>query len=219
MGVLTIAGALQAQDDISGQIWLDYNPRIDLEGNLSLYGDIGVRTELEPSGWGRFILRPGLRGLWDRFNWIAGAGLFATFNETESNELELRPFQGLSTWWPSTGLPLNHYVRLEQRLQWKTQTGDLTAQLRFRYRLQIQVLWSGIKGQAHWRILLHGEAFFTLSGEAGQFDEDWRIGIGVERGISPQWRVRVDLTFQKEGLPLSGEPTNDLYLRLRVFHP
>jgi len=68
------------------------------------------------------------------------------------------------------------------------------------------------------RIIGHAEAFGTLTGEAGQFDEKLRIGLGIERGFGPDWVLRVDATWQKTGLNVFEAPTDDLYLRVRLFH-
>jgi hypothetical protein len=217
LGVI-LAGEALAQDDISKQLWLDYNLGRGLENDLEFYGDFGLRTELNESGWGRLVARPGVRGPWGSFRWSAGLGGFYTVNEEISDRLEIRPYQGLSATWPRGRVPFHHYFRLEERFDFAVRNWDVTASLRLRYRIQIQLLWSGIKGKAHWRALLHSEAFATLTGEAGQFDEHWRIGFGVERVFGSAYRIRLDLTWQKSGLPLSGGETNDLYIRIRLFH-
>jgi hypothetical protein len=208
----------QAQDDVSTQIWLDYNPRWTWPSGLSLYGDVGVRTELNENGWGRIVVRPGVRGPIGRgFDLSGGIGGFYTANELAADRLEIRPFQGIKTTWPRKALPLDHYVRLEQRFEFETADWRVDASLRVRYRLQTQVRWEGLRPGAHWRLIGHIEGFLTLTGEAGQFDEKVRIGLGVERGFGPVWRVRVDVTWQKVGTLISGAPTDDVYLRVRVF--
>ena len=207
-----------AQDDISKQLWVDYNRGRGLKNDLEFYGDFGLRTELNNAEWARIVARPGLRGPWKDFRWSAGVGGFYTSNQNALDGLEIRPYQGLSATWPKGRVPIHHYFRLEQRFDFNTGNWDVTASLRFRYRIQIQLLWSGLKGKAHWRALLHIEGFATLSGEAGQFDEDWRLGFGVERVFRSTYRIRVDLTWQKSGLPLSGGSTDDLYIRFRLFH-
>jgi hypothetical protein len=45
-----------------------------------------------------------------------------------------------------------------------------------------------------------------------------RIGVGIERGFGPALRLRVDATWQKTGLNLFNAPTDDLYIRVRLFH-
>jgi hypothetical protein len=107
---------------------------------------------------------------------------------------------------------------LEERFQFEAGTQSLATSLRFRYRLQTQIHWEGPGAGAHWRLLAHIEGFLTIAGQAGQFDEKVRVGVGVERGLGPRWRGRVDATWQKTGTLISGAPTDDIYLRIRVFH-
>jgi hypothetical protein len=208
----------QAQDDVSTQIWLDYNPRWTWPSGLRLYGDLGVRTELNENGWGRIVVRPGVRGPIGRgFDLSGGFGVFYTGNQLSSDRLEIRPFQGIRTTWPRKTLPLDHYVRLEERFEFVTEDWTLNASLRLRYRLQTQLSWQGLKQGSHWRVIGHVEGFLTFEGDAGQFDEKVRVGLGVECGFGPAWRVRADVTWQKVGAPFSGAPTDDIYVRVRVF--
>lgn len=208
----------RAQDDeISEQIWFDYNPRWMFPSNVELYGDLGVRTELGSQGWGRVIVRPGVRGPVGPFRLSGGIGGFFTGNVSEANRFEIRPFQGIAASWPNKRLRMDHYVRFEERFEWETDEWTLDASLRFRYRLQTGYTWSGFQSSSSWRAIVHVEVFATLAGNAGQFDEKVRVGIGVERNLASAWRARIDLTWQKTGLIVTGAPTDDLYIRVRVF--
>ena len=218
LAVWGFATPARAQDDVSTQIWVDYNPRWSWPSGLQLYGDLGVRTELSQTGWGRIVVRPGVRGPIGRgFQLSGGIGGFYTANEEAADRLEVRPFQGISATWPHKPIRLDHYARLEERLEFETDDWTLEASLRFRYRLQTQVRWQGLRPGSHWRLIGHVEFFFTLSGEAGQFDERVRAGLGVERGLGPAWRVRADVTWQHVGTLISGAPTDEIYVRVRVF--
>ena len=208
-------------DDISKQLWLDYNPAWALSPSLELYGDVGVRTELGARGWGRAVIRPSVRGPAGSFRWSGGIGGFFTGNEIAANRLEIRPFQGIATTWPRRRFfRLEHYARLEERLEWETETWSGEQSLRFRYRLQSRYSFRGPLDNTTWQVLLHGEAFLTLAGNAGQFDEKVRIGAGLEVELADAWRVRLDLTWQKVGTVFSlfGDAlTDDFYIRVRVF--
>ena len=210
--------SLSAQDDdIGRQIWLDYNPLWTLPSDLELYGDVGVRTEVGDQGSVRLVARPSVRGPLGSFRWSGGLGGLFTKNESAANRVELRAFQGIAATWPRRRIfRLDHYVRLEERLEWETDGGSSDPSLRLRYRLQVQFSLTGPLDVASWRLLAHGEGFLG-TGTAGQFDERARIGVGLERVFSAAWRTRLDLTWQKMGRPFSGADTSDLYIRLRVF--
>jgi len=214
-----VAGSVSAQDDdVSQQIWLDYNPIWFLTDSLVLYGDVGVRTELGEQGWGKFVVRPSIRGWVGKFRWSGGIGSFITANKSAPDDIEIRPFQGITGLWPRRRIfHIEHYVRLEERFEWETDEWSLDASLRLRYRLQTRYSFSGPLEDAQWEVLFHGEAFITLAGNAGQFDEKWRVGAGLEVKMGAAWRSRLDLTWQKLGSPFSGASADDLYIRVRVF--
>ena len=218
----TLAAAVpvvQAQEDeVSTQLWLDYNPRWTWPSGLELYGQLGVRSELEQSGWGRIVVVPGVRGPVGPFRLWGGIGSWYTANETIADRWEIRPFQGIDANWPSSSIQLNHRLLLEERFEFQTTDWTLDASFRIRYRLQPAFRWGGVSGEAFWRLLLHIEGFLTAAGDAGQFDERVRIGASVERGFGSAWRLRVDATWQKTGTIISGAPTDDVYLRVRAFH-
>ena len=221
-GVLVIAACVVtarpdvafAQDEVSQQIWLDYNPRVIWPSAIEVYGDIGVRTELNSRGWGRFVVRPGVRGPVGRFRLSGGLGTFYTWYDASPNRLELRPFQGINWTWPNKRISLDHYVRLEERFDFETADWNLDFSSRVRYRLQTEFRWSAVQSGAHWRLVGHAEGFLTFIGDA---DEKFRFGVGIERAFVSNARVRLDVTWQIVGAPFSGAPTDELYIRLRLF--
>jgi len=217
--LIGVPASINAQDDdVSEQIWLDYNPIWALASSLELYGDVGVRTELRERGWGRVIVRPSIRGPVGSFRWSGGIGGLFTGNELAANRLEIRPFQGIAATWPRHRIfHLEHYARLEERFEWETDTWSSDISLRFRYRFQTRYSFSGPLENASWQVLLHAEGFLTFAGNAGQFDEKVRLGVGLERAFGAAWRARLDLTWQKVGTLFSGAPTDDIYVRVRVF--
>ena len=214
-----VAESVEAQDDdVSQQVWLDYNPVWALPSSLELYGDIGLRTELKEQGWGKFVVRPSVRGPVGKFQWSGGIGGFFTGNVSAPDGVEIRPFQGITATWPRRPIfHIEHYVRLEERFEWETDTWSGEHSLRFRYRFGTRYSFSGPLENAQWQVLFHTEVFFTLAGNAGQFDEKVRIGASLELAMSAAWRTRLDLTWQKVGTLFSGAPTDDLYIRVRVF--
>ena len=221
-GILTIAACVVlarpdvafAQDEVRRQIWLDYNPRVIWLSGFEAYGDIGVRTELNSRGWTRLVVRPGVRGPVGRFRLAGGLGTFYTANDSAANQLEFRPFQGINWTWPSGRIPLDHYVRLEERFDFETADWNLDFSSRVRYRLQTEFRWSAVQSGAHWRLVGHAEGFLTFIGEA---DEKFRFGVGIERAFVSNARVRLDLTWQIVGAPFSGAPTDEFYVRVRFF--
>lgn len=210
----------QSQDDVTTQLWLDYNPVVSVSEKGELFGDLGIRSELESTGWGRLVFRPGYRYRRTEFTWLAaGVGAFLTVNELFANELEIRPFQGVAATWPRGWLHLQHYVRVEERFTFVTSNWESAASLRARYRLRVLRRFGTLRGDAHWTLIAAGEGFLTLAGDQGQFREELRLGLGAERSFNRTLRARAEITWQVRELALSAlGDANDIYLRLRVYH-
>ena len=215
--MLAAASPLSAQDDnLSEQLWLDYNPRWVLASNWELFGDIGFRTELGAQDWNRVVVRPSVQGPVGSFQLSGGVGGFFTNNKTLANRTEIRPFQGIAATWPSRRiLGLEHYLRLEERFEWGGAAGS-NVSIRLRYQLQTQYAFPGSREGAIWRIRAMGEAFLTVAGDAGQFRENVRLGLGIGREFGAVWSAWLDAVWQKTGRAFSGAPTDDLFIRVRV---
>ena len=70
-----------------------------------------------------------------------------------------------------------------------------------------------------WRALMSLEFFAPLAGEQGQFREQARLSVGIERSFRLELRLRIELAWQKEGqaLFIGGGPVNDLFFRFRIY--
>lgn len=76
----------QTNTDISKQIWIDVNPSYFGYSGLELFGDAGVRWEVENDGWMRLVMRPSIRiPIGKRFFFAAGLGNFFILNKVISN--------------------------------------------------------------------------------------------------------------------------------------
>lgn len=218
--LLTAFSGAVAQEERSGvseQLWVDYNPRWTDRKQREIFGDIGFRTLLGDNQWVRFVARPGVRGPVGAFRLAGGIGTFYRLNKSGADVLEVRPFQGISATWPRLKrVRFQHYVRLEQRFEWETANWTFTSSLRARYRLQAEFSFSGFRSGSDWRVVLHAEPFFTLAGNAGQVDEQLRIGLGAGRNVGSVMRLRADLTWEKAGLDFF-EPSDHFYLRFRIY--
>ncbi len=216
-----LAGATQslsAQDDgVSEQLWLDYNPRWVFPSNLELFGDLGYRSELGDQEWSRLVVRPSVQGPVGLFQLSGGIGGFFTNNQTLANRVEIRPFQGIAATWPSRRiLGLDHYFRVEEQFEFVSGAGRTNVSIRLRYQLQTQYALPGPQGRPQWRVRAMGEVFLTVAGDAGQFRENVRLGLGIGREFGAAWSAWLDAVWQKTGRVFSGAPTDDLFIRVRV---
>ena len=181
-----------------------------------VYGDLGVRSAVGDNDWVRAVVRPSIRGPVGPFRLAGGIGTFYRFNQEIANRLEIRPFQGIAATWPNRRrFRLQHYLRFEERLEWETADWTLDASLRGRYKLQMDYGFSGFRGLG-WRVLFHIEAFVTLAGNAGELEEQLRVGVGLGRNVRSNLRIRADLTWQRVLFDLSA-PSDLFFLRFRFF--
>ncbi len=212
--------AAQSEDEVVPELWLDYNPSTAISERVDLFGDVGYRTQLESSGWHRLVIRPNVRyAASDRVVIQGGIGSFFTWNEDTANRWEVRPWQGVSAVWPRLPFQLQHVLRLEERFEFNTETWDSQISLRLRYRIRASHQWGAwLRRDRMWRVLLSAELFARLAGQEGQAQEQIRVVAGLERGIGPAWRARLEATWQKAGRFFAEGSFNELFLRLRAFH-
>jgi hypothetical protein len=208
-----------AQSELGTQLWIDYNPSWSVDQAGVLFGDIGVRTDLEGWSWLGLVVRPGYGYRINRTVTIAGGvGSFYTAIDDFPNQWEIRPWQGIAISWPRAGLPLEHYVRIEQRIALDTESWDARTSLRGRYRVYTYFDWARQSPTRYWRFLAGCEAFLTVAGHQGAYRERFRLSAALERGVRAGVRVVGEVTFQRVGWLLADSTIDDLLLRVRLFH-
>ena len=208
----------QTPDDIRTELWLDYNPSWGLGRNTEFYGDIGVRSDLELSGYYRIVVRPSIRYSPSSSVRIAGGlGSFYTHNDIIANRWEIRPWQGVTVTWPRRRVSLEHFVRLEEMFDFNTTTWESLNSIRARYRLRAFTNFGATRPGRYWRVMGSVEVFATLAGEQGQSREWFRLTAGLERGFQPGLRMRFDSTWEKEGRIFGDGSTDNIFLRVRLF--
>jgi hypothetical protein len=210
----------QSGTGLSEQIWIDVNPSYYFDPHKKLYASLGVRRELEDDGWWRLVIQPGYRTkATQRLFFSAGLENLFTFNPSSANQWELRPVQSLDLAWPRGQLPLRHRLRLEERFDFNTETWSTKISLRLRYKLNAAYRFAAVQEHRFWQVTAAGEAFFTITGTEGQFQERSRLTLGVDRSLDLDIHFRFELTWQYES-PLfdDGDDTgSSLYFRFRLM--
>ncbi len=216
--MLAKPAASQTDSDVTQQIWLDFDPSRWLTPRVELFGDVGVRWGIDDRSWWRLVVRPSVGVPVSRFRVTGGVGNFFNFNDIIEDRWEVRPFQGVSTVWPHMRVDFDHYLRLEERFDFNTETWNSLNSLRLRYRLRVRYQWSAAQLERHWAATASGEVFVTLAGEEGQQQEEIRVTAGIERSFSRSRRLRMEITWQQESLYFRpGERINEFYLRIRLY--
>lgn len=215
---ISMGGSLTAAAQTSKQMWVDFNPSCWVGNKVELFGDVGLRGEIEKDGWWRLVVRPSVRVPFHFVRLSAGIGNFFTFNQIINNRWEIRPFQGISAVWPNWIVSLDHYLRLEERFDFNTETWNSNNSLRLRYRMRATYRWAALVEERYWTVTASSEGFFTLAGEQGQQREQVRVTAGIERNFSHARRLRFEISWQQESwIYDTNKNIDDIYLRLRLY--
>jgi hypothetical protein len=211
----------QSTSDVSKQFWVDFNPTWFQSADLEIRGSAGVRKEVENNGWWRLFVSPQVRYyIGNELFLIAGIGSYYTINEIIADRWEIRPFQGVLARWPRIKKAyFEHYLRLEERFDINTANWNTDISLRLRYRMLIIYRFGAFQASRFWRIRAGGEGFITLGGEEGQFREQARASISIDRSLRSEMVIRFEVTWQKENtFIITDKSIDDIYLRFRLYY-
>jgi hypothetical protein len=227
--LLNFVYAQSSSDDVTQQIWTDYNPQWDLNESYTLYGSLGYRTII-PYSWTKLYFTTAVRyapnPLFDILNKSqqtlhGGLSVFYTFNEDKPNQIEIRPFQGYKVSWPNLErLKVSHFLRLEERFIFTIGEDDFNFDLRARYKLE--VIFHRTKNLVDFAEGFYfpiSVEFFINLYSTKNYNNAIRFTPGL--GYSSQsehWKIQFDLSYQYTKDEEDGEFTkNTIIYRLRFF--
>jgi len=202
-GLVTIMGwahPAPGQDDVRAQLWADYHSHYYKSLQTEWYTDGGLRVLPEDFSWGQAYVRPSLRFHRRKaFDGHVGLGLFYTYNKDKSDQLEVRPWQGLKFRWPIlANLTFSHYFRLEERFSFTESSSELA--LRFRYKLSTRI---ALKKATDTKFLdqVYLPLSFELFADAGPnidplFGSRARFDIGVGKSFNDDWVGEIHFIVQ-----------------------
>jgi hypothetical protein len=205
---------LTAAQGASEEVWIDYKPGWNISEKTRFNLDSGLRKKLEDQGYLRLVLSPSADIRVNEFKISMGVANYLTLNEVISDRWEIRPYQSASVVWPKRRVSLDHRVRLEERFDINTDSWDSQNSLRGRYRLRLRFRLAAHQADQFWALTASGELFYTLAGNEGQFQEQTRAGLGVERTFKHGRRLRFETTWQQQGLIYDPDNSADvIYFR------
>jgi long-subunit fatty acid transport protein len=211
----------QSQENVvNQQLWIDIFPHFSVNEKLEYYGDAGYRTIVNDS-WNRIHLRPSLRYKLNK-SWEihGGLGFFYTFDSSDTNQFEFRPWQAIQLNWPKTAhLSIKHLVRIEERLSYTTNNWESSFDLRFRYKLSGKVVPCVSCGLHNIFIPFYGEMFLPVNDNIVEFYRNrGRAGIGLGYNASKDWRFSLIMNWQKSRAGAEDEfHVTDYIYHLKIF--
>ncbi len=213
-------------EEITRQLWLDYNAKYHVSREFKIYGDAGYRR-ISPDIWTRYYIRPAISylqrlqtksGKYISITYHFGIGAFFTNYTNISNNLEVRPFQGVDLQWPTfKQLQINHYVRLEEQFEYMN--NDWVFGLRGRYMISGVYHWS----KEDWNKLnnfylpFHTEFFWNIT--STNLNNDLiRITPGLGYTFNLKWKMEFSISYHRTRITIDDNfETNDIVFRIRIF--
>jgi hypothetical protein len=187
-------------DLITHQLWIDIYPHYYISEKLEHYGDAGYRTIITERSWNRIYARPSVRyhfnNIWEVHG---GLGLFYIFDKSDTDQLEITPWQGIQINWPKTTyIGIKHLAKVEERLSYNTSNWQSSFSLRFRYKLSGKlILCKGCSLQNVY-IPFYGEIFLPVNDDYDEvFRNRSRAGIGFGYSASKDWRLEALMIWQR----------------------
>jgi hypothetical protein len=221
LGLVLLPIGAVADDDVSKQVWLDYHNYFYINPAWEYYGDLGYRVLATDASWMRFYVRPSMR--WHHhkspLELRFGLGAFYTYNDSTSNQFELRPFGGVLYKWPKIGpLTFASYLRLEDRYVWDTDDKSLSHSGRLRYKLSTKVPLTKTRDKEYFFVPLSAEIFWDAGdGPEEKFSDDLRLDAGIGYIFSWVWVAEFHFIVQRSRTTLGGDlETTDFIFRFQL---
>ncbi len=226
LGLILASSCCFGQERVNIQPWFDITLYNEYSDQIEFYGDAGLRHYLYGDfPWNRYYIRPAIK--YTPLPWLGirgGIGLFYTDNTEEfANTLELRPFQGVSIGWPKySWVRFSHYFRVEERIQYNTQTWDRSFNMRYRYQFSTRIQPNVHKSEHYVYFPLFWEIFAqdkeTEEGVVEFYANKNRIGTGIGYTINKYWSAQFVFIFQRSRTQDGNFKTDDYILRFQVKH-
>jgi hypothetical protein len=192
---------IHAAEDIETQLWGDGNAYYRLNDIWQLHGELGGRTLYAGPDWSRIYIHPSVIYQWQVMLYLRGGiRIIYTDEVASSNAFELRPWQGLRLIWPRTSyLILDHYLRLEERFTFYTESDQSGSAMRLRYRIRAKSPNLRLRAiDQTFYLLTSYEFLFNLGVEIKEtFANRNRLTFGLGYFISQS--IRTELHYTRHG--------------------
>jgi hypothetical protein len=214
--LIFIQAAYTQDNSIEFENWFDFNGSYTMTQNWKVYGDAGYRIAFISEKFHRFYLRPAARFQIDNlFLFHGGMGVFSGIIN-KSALWELRPFQGFEIRWPVIfSVPLNHYLRFEERFF----SGNLlnTFIFRSRYRLSTTIDFNKMNHVQYYYFPIQFEWFVSYGKDIDFKLNEFRGVIGLGHVFDKHFRLEFNTVFQNISTSTDFFSVNNIIFRLRLF--
>ena len=218
---------LQAAEE-EDVVALEFYPQWYSQEDYAVQGNIGIEKDFRSNDWIEYYTKPSISYALDG-NWglHGGLGLYYTDNKDSDNNFEIRPFQGISHFYPLTEKwKLSTYFRAEERFQYNTNTRDKDTTLRLRLRFRTDYKFNPLSTKNSWHKFTLGVEGFrsnnddhSNTGVQDYYTYESRVTLGLSRSLSEQNRVRFQVSWKYQVPPgdLSESSVNTFYFKIQYY--
>lgn len=228
LAALWVPASVNAQEDVTGQVWVDYLTDWYVTSQHLVELEVGPKTLFSGGQWwGELTITPAYEFVAGHrfelvvrtlFSWVRQNNALSTF--------EIRPVLGFRLYilQPNeTRFMVRDFNRVESRNIRYDDSGNWDTTWRYRNRLEAQMAINHehLADDHTMYLLADVEAFVNLGRAAEErFNDNWRIRSGIGYRLKYEWRFELLYTLQlsKDTLLASFETSNHiLRLRLKFF--
>lgn len=222
--VLCFATPVLKASDTEKQFLLEAYPALYSDENYTIQGNIGINKVFDSDDNSKqFYARPSISYALD-YNWAlhGGMGFYFTDYEESENNIEIRPYLGISHFHPLTDKwKMSSYFRVEERFQ---DNDDDSTRLRFRLRTNYKM--NPLSKDHSWhQFMLSLEGLKSYNHDdsnidsVNTFDRESRVTLGIERSLSKRDKVRFELAWRYKTPPkdISTESVSTVYFRIQYY--
>jgi len=226
---LVVPAPLDAQEDVTGQIWVDYLTDWYVTSEHLVELEVGPKVLFSGGqSWAELTLTPAYEFVvGHRFELVART-LFSWVRQNDQlSTFEIRPVLGFRLYILQASehrFMVRDFNRVESRNIWydESRTWDTTWRYRNRLEAQIALNHAHLADPHTLYLLTDAELFVNLGRAAAErFNDNWRFRAGLGYRLKYQWRFELLYTLQlsKDTLLANFETSNHI-LRLRLkFYP
>lgn len=221
------SASLQANDN-KQQIVLEVYPQWYSDEDYTIQGNVGIEKVFESNDWIKYYLKPSISyALDNRWALHGGLGAYYTDNENDNDNLEIRPFQGISHFHRySEKWKLSTYLRVEERFQYDTDTWDKENTVRLRLRFRSDYKLNPLSVANTWHKYTFSIEGFKTYGQSDDiqdiqdtYDNETRLTFGLERSLKQEEKIRFELAWKYQSKPgdISGSSANTVYFKFQYY--
>ena len=215
-------------DSKSKQLALEVYPQWYSSEDYSVQGNIGIENEFQGDRWIQYYIKPSGAYALDN-NWALHGGLGGYYKDyqDDQNRWEVRPYVGVSHYYPWTeNWRLSSYVRAEERYYSYCGDKNSTNTTRLRFRLRSSYTFDSYSFMSSWDKFTVGAEVFksqendeTSDNPDDNDDYETRVTLGLERKLSQERKLRLELTWKYKSEPdqLSSTSISTIYFKVKYY--